>query len=280
MKRKAPKVHRNMPFKVYQSLPGLNKSTLFPGLRSMAHLRAEMLTQKEPTEAMLVGAAFHCLVTEKDKFPMRYLVAEPVDRRTKEGKEYWAAIQASGLEVLTKDQYLLAQNMADSVLDHPLAKEMLASKGDVELAIQWTDSETQMLCKCRLDYLLSDATPRVIVDLKSTRDARKKAFERSILDYGYHVQAAMYSDAVFYAFGEMPLFVFIAVEKEPPYCVSINRLYDQAIEQGRKAYRGLLAAYKECEKTGIWPGYPAEISEIDLPSYFQEPNFKEPELCQ
>ena len=267
-----PKIYRGMPFDEYRQLPGVNKSLLFPGLRSMAHLKAKMDAPPEDTEALAIGSAFHCLTTEPDTFSDMFAVGGPINPKT--GRVYgydtkafaeWAEQQ--GKPVLTTEQYQAVVAMAASVREHPRAAAILACPGDVELAIQWTDAETGVLCKCRLDYFVCDQDPPAIADLKSCQDARPKAFSRSVLDYGYHIQAAMYSDAVFAAFGKMPVFLFICCEKEPPYAVQVYHLSDRAIIKGRQQYRSLLAAYKRASETGTWAAYSPEIVEIDLPEW-------------
>jgi hypothetical protein len=47
----------------------------------------------QPTDAMKQGSLVDCLITEPQNFDRKYVVAPKVDRRTKAGKEAWAACE-------------------------------------------------------------------------------------------------------------------------------------------------------------------------------------------
>lgn len=67
--------------------------------------------------------------------------------------------------------------------------------GEPQVSIFWTDEETGVPCKARLDYL----KPRAIVDLKSIGNEIglpiEKACYRAVANYRYHIQAAFYLEA-------------------------------------------------------------------------------------
>jgi hypothetical protein len=44
-------------------------------------------------------------------------------------------------------------------------------------------------------------------------------------------------------------------------------LDDDVLEAARRENRRLLNRYAECKRTGIWPGYPAGIQQINLPRW-------------
>jgi exodeoxyribonuclease VIII len=263
-------IHRNMPFDEYRALPGMNQSLLSKGRKSMADLRWAMDHPTESTDVMTQGSAFHCLTTEPEEFGERFIVAPKLDRRTKEGKAEWERIQSSGLDVLTQEQHANAVGMALAIRNLPLMSDLLAMDGDVELAIQWTDSDTGVLCKCRLDYLVIRGQYAVIPDLKSTQDARPHGFAGSMAKYGYGIQAAMYSDAVEIAFGIRPRFLFACAESSEPYLAAIFEPSDRAMYLSRCQYKDLLAQYRDCVAAGEWPGYPTDIQTIELPRWAED----------
>lgn len=265
-------IERNLPIEEYHSGPGISKSALDQIARSPAHYMAYKAAPQEPTPAMLLGSAFHAAVLDPGEFDARYCVApEGIDRRTKVGKEAWAEFEyeANGKEILKPDIMCTVRGMAQSVAAHPLARPLVAG-GMAEQSIFWEPSIVEgVLSKCRPDYIkqLSDGR-YVVVDLKSTDDARPFAFERSAWIYRYYVQSAYYWDGCTEAFGHAPdAFLFIAVEKTPPYAVAVYEASMEMLDAGREEYFRNLRAYKECMDSGIWPAYPVEIQKLLPPRW-------------
>ena len=79
---------------------------------------------------------------------------------------------------------------------------------------------TGLQCKCRPDWISADGG--ILVDLKTTEDASPREFQRSIAKWRYHVQAGWYMAGIEAAYGTRPSgFIFIAVEKKPPFAVGV-----------------------------------------------------------
>ena len=62
-------------------------------------------------------------------------------------------------------------------------------------------------------------------------------------------------------------FIFIAIEKEPPYAVALYRLKQEAIDLGQKEIALLLPLYKTCSEANSWPSYPQTVTDVGLPTY-------------
>ncbi|AHF03419.1 exonuclease VIII [Marichromatium purpuratum 984] len=192
-----------------------------------------------------------------------YTVAPVVDRRTKAGKAEWAEFQADaearGLLVVTADQMTRAQAMRDAVIAQPFARALLAD-GDPEVTMLW--ERDGVSCKARADWVCGGH--QVIVDLKTAADASEQGFRRAVGQWRYHMQAAHYIDAArATGLGERT-FVFIVVESEPPHGVALYQLGERELHAGGVRIRRAMDAYRECVDTGSWPGYPTEISPIEL----------------
>jgi hypothetical protein len=69
-----------------------------------------------------------------------------------------------GRELIDEETRALADRCAKAVLDHPKAAAMLAF-GKTEEPITWTDRETGVPCKARLDL----GKPGFVLDVKSSR---------------------------------------------------------------------------------------------------------------
>lgn len=255
----------------YHAHPSVSKSHLDDVARSPAHYYARRLDPnrepREATKAMEFGTAVHCAVLEPDRFEAEYIVAPKFDRRTKAGKAAAEDFEAQnkGRLWLPRDEYDACRRVRDSVRSHPVVGLLLDS-GAAEQSMFWTDPDTGIECKCRPDWLTGDGA--VVLDVKTTEDARQEAFARSIVNYRYFVQAPFYIDGVGMATGAVPdLFVFIAVEKSPPYPTAMYFADQQMIEHGRAEYSRNLSTIKASRESGLWLGYPEELMPISMPRW-------------
>lgn len=254
----------------YHSAEGISRSRLFLLSRSPQHFRYCEDNPSPPSHDLILGSAFHKLVLEPDGFGDEFAVLPDVDRRTREGKriyeEFWNA--SEGKSLITMDEFSQISQMRDSVAGDPVASILL--RGEVERPFFWTDSITGELCKCKPDVLAVIGSEYVIVDLKSCRSAETDTFMRDALRYGYDLQAAMYKEGVDLATGKDHRFVFIAVEKTPPYGVNIMEADDFFVNRGRHLFRQYLSVYHECRQTGNWYGYNGKegaINNLSIPSW-------------
>lgn len=247
----------------YHAGEGVSKSDLDKISRSPAHYRAAKDAPPDPpTPEMVLGSLFHTLTLEPIEFGDEYAIAPNVDKRTKAGKEAWAAfeIEAGGKTIITEAQYETAKKMAAAILSHPTAGPLVKGDGDTEFSIFWNPAVTpDLLSKCRPDFIKRSDGRYSVIDLKSTKDARPFAFQRSAWNFRYHVQAAYYWDGCTNEFSMAPeSFIFIACEKEPPYAVVVYEASIEMLNAGREEYYHDLQVYQECLRTGVWPGYPVE----------------------
>jgi hypothetical protein len=128
--------------------------------------------------------------------------------------------------------------MVEAIRRHPLASKMIRD-GVSELTLKWTDPETGLTCKSRLDYYVESLG--MIVDAKSTLDARWDPFRRDMIKYGYEVQDALYRGAARSSSRfKVQHFVFFAVEKVAPYAVATYTLDEAGIAAGYSKARGAL----------------------------------------
>ena len=259
-----PGRYPNLSNKDYHSGPGISKSGLDKIAKSPAHYQAYKTQPHEQTDAMILGSAIHSLVLEPDMFGTEFAVAPEINRRTNDGKAQWSAFQAANADkaILTADQHAQAVAISAAVRKNNAVKKLLSFPGAVEESIFW--NELGVLCKCRPDYRREDG---IVVDLKSTQDASQDAFMRSIANSRYHVQAAWYLRGVEAMDLPTKAFVFVAIEKEPPYATALHMATDAMLEKGRELMNRDLTLYAECVVSGVWPAYPEEIVPIDLPSW-------------
>lgn len=243
----------------------LSSSDLRRILRSPAHYRAP---NPPTTQAQEIGTLVHERILEPDLWEARRRPSARIDRRTKEGKALaeWQSSQEEslGLKFIPEDLYNTIEAIADSV-HASVGSTGLLTGGVGELSGFCNINDVNI--RVRPDYLKDD----VIVDLKTCQDARPEAFVRSIFQYGYDVQAALYETAAWTIDGKQREFIWIAVEKEPPYGVCIYRASSDVIARGQVAYEKAIEIYKTCSALDVWPGYSTEIHSVKVPRYLENP---------
>lgn len=225
---------------------------------------------KAASAALAFGQALHKAVLEPNDFYSDFAVSPEFNRRTKQGKADYEAFCASnsGKTVISADDMSVISGISEAVLGHDFCKSLLSGKHEVPYF--WTDELTGEQCKCRVDSITQINGVNYIVDLKTVASAETTAFMKKAVDYGYHVQAAMYTEGVKANIGGECQFVFIAVEKEPPFSINILAASDLFMTYGIDEFRHLIGIYHECKMSGNWYGYLGkfnEISSLGIPAW-------------
>tara|TARA_R100001443_G_scaffold115828_1_gene134544 strand:+ start:3877 stop:4731 length:855 start_codon:yes stop_codon:yes gene_type:complete len=234
--------------------------------------------EPERTKAMILGSAFHTKVLEPHLFDKEYYVepdnapkrptfaqlnAKKPSAQTLEAIEYWTSFDAllGKKTLLLRDDFFKLEQMEQAVRKHKAANLILSQKGKVEQSYEWTDETTNERCRCRPDFHTDDHL--LVVDLKTTEDASPRGFQSSISKFRYHVQSNWYLRGV----ENSKQFVFIAVEKKPPYMIGVYKASIEMCAAGGRAADKNLRLLSECRKDDSWPGYSEAIEEIDLPKW-------------
>jgi hypothetical protein len=259
---------RNLPDTAYHNTKSIvSKSALDIFARTPAHYHATLdAPPRIATEPMKIGSAFHVLTLEPDLFNQKVIIQPdfgPMQSSTnRKIRDAWIKDEAAGRTIIKEDDFTLIQHMANAVRRHPAARKLMRD-GEAEVTALWTDSETGLPCKCRADWLAQ--MHGVYIDLKSALDASPHYFARAAADQRYHVQDAFYSCG----FGEnnahIDHFVFIAVEKEPPYAVGVYQLDETAKLKGEELYMDELRRLRDCINSDVWPAYGDGVQDLALP---------------
>ena len=252
----------DMPNDDYHAYEGISKSGLDLLNRSPAHFMYSAV--KAPSRAMVIGTAIHTAILEPAKFASDYVLLKDVkDRRASEYKQ--------AIKVHSPDNVLVAgeadnvSGMQESVYSNIEASRALISEGWREISAFIEDPETGVLMRCRYDILTNDHRS---IDLKKTRDSRPEEFAKSIYNYRYHVQDAMYSHIYELITGSaLNSFQFLAVEEQPPHSSMLFELDSESKEIGYSEYRRNLLTYAECDKSGDWHSYENPKQTIGLPGW-------------
>lgn len=260
-------IYPDLPWEHYRADPSLGSGDVKEALRSPAHFLAKRQGEDKDTPAKRFGRAYHAAILEPASWPARYIEKpDGIDRRTTKGKEAWAEFErmAHGREIMDGGEVELIRAMTAALHANAGARYLLTGGGLTECSGFWTDPDTGLPCKMRLDLLRKDD---VVADLKTVEDASPEAFARSVHNYGWHIQAGHYTPGLI-ALGRTPrAFVFIAQEKEPPYAVGCYTLDPSAIELGMAQRNRALNALAKCYAEDVWPAYGDEIRNLMLPAW-------------
>lgn len=258
----------------YHGGPGLSSTGIKRILRSPAHF----MTEKPDSKARRVGRIIHEALLQPELFAKTY-IWEPKPggpRNRNPWKQDWEAFQKTaeerGLEIVDWDTGETLQGIVAALGTSATFQNLVrGARFEVAAFAQRNIKDEAILTKAKADILVSTGDHILIPDLKTCQDASPDAFQRSIVDYGYHISAAYYIDTFAAALGmaaETFSFVWIAVEKQPPHGVRFYVSSPEMLRIGRAEYEKALAVYAECQATGTWPAYPETFSQIDLPQWY------------
>jgi len=156
---------------------------------------------------------------------------------TTDGKEWKAANE--GKIIMTQAEVSAAEGMFESAMQVPFLRKLLDNpnlvrKDEYSFFGSGDDSRTKGLnFRIRPDVHFTtkdEGKIEYIVDWKSAADIRKLQ-KWGFTDLGYDIQAVFYSDFL----GMDPRrFLFVVVEKEPPYTARIMRLSNDSIDYARE----------------------------------------------
>ena len=254
----------NMPADVYHAHDSASSSGLRLLLRSPDHFKNG--EEKDQTRAMVLGSALHMACLEPDIFYDTYHLLRSSENRMT--SEYKTAKKEFGEEfVLVKTEIEKIEGMARNLHKSAICEYLDNDYCEKELSGFAIDPDTGLMCRHRFDAIIDG----IAIDLKTTTDARKPAFEKKILNFGYHIQAAFYADQYRWIMNqEIESFIFVAIETSAPYAVKVYELEQDSMDAGRKKYRQALNEYAQCKASDTWPSYDQEIETIGIPPWALE----------
>lgn len=251
---------REMSAAVYHAHSAISKSGLDQIAKSPAHYYAWCTQKPEPTADMIFGTALHAAVLEPKLFEKDFVKEPKVNKRTDAGKaeiaKFHELCKAEGKTVLDDDDFALIEKMRDLLLKHPYVRGLLDTSA-IEQSMFWTDEKTGVECKGRVDLL----TDGLIVDLKSTKDASLEVFKKSVVDFRYNVQNAMYSRGAGTILRKPHDFLFIAIEKVEPHPIVFYNLDAESIRHGAELLDRDLLVYARCKANNSF----LDVQTISLP---------------
>lgn len=211
---------------------------------SPAHYLAGLHASDKSTEAMKRGSLVHALALGQPT------VVWP--GKVRRGKA-WDAFQANHTNALIASvrEHNDAQPIVAAIRSNADACALLA--GATEVEVEWRVGERA--CAGRIDVVANGR----IAELKTTRCAHPDVFMRQARHLNYHAQLAWYADGLGVSTAHI-----VAVESIAPYAVSVFKLTERTLEEGRRTYRSWFEKLMVCERTNEWPGYAQSVVDFDV----------------
>lgn len=219
-------------------------------------------------EAFDIGAAVHDMVIEGAH---RYEVLDFPDWRTNASKEARQAARDAGKRPLLRHQADAVAPMADAVWNVLRASPDLEALGelDFERTYVWEEEAggRNAWLRCRPDWVTLDR--KVALSFKTTSSsAEPEAFARTIMNFGYDLQAAFECRGIEAVLGvKVEHYIWVVQETTAPFAVSLVGMSNQMREYGQTRMDAAVLKWAECMATGEWPGYPLRIAYIDPPAW-------------
>jgi hypothetical protein len=257
-------LHLGIDADVYHAADAIGQSVLKGYKKSPAHGKAREDEESSKARHLELGDIIHKGILEPHNLDT-YFSVNPYDGRKKEGKEFKEKHESMGIKVVSQKEADIIKGSVNAVRVHPDVAPWLKT-GNAEVSAFARHKETGLMRKCRYDWLVDTNGPvDVCLDIKTTEDAQD--FKRSVVNWGYAIQAASYIDIYQHLQGKPLRFIFVAVEKSSPFGVICYELDAAWLQRGREDYEDLLRVYAKCKKEQKWPCYPEGVRTIAKPEW-------------
>ena len=258
----------NATYHAHDSLSSTGMKLLLDSPEKFAH----KTKNPEHKDAFDFGTAWHAIWLQDPNVDLH--VVDAADWRGKDAREARELARVNKQTPILKKDYDQIMTMMEVIQRHPLASNLTRQPGDeIERSFFWVDPRTGVQLRVRADLLrLRTGSARsLIVDGKTTMTARPERFARSAMDYGYHIQAALYVRAIKeLGLDDDPLFLLLVQEKEAPYSVVVGQFAPDDLKIGDFLVDKAIDLYKHCKDTNSWPGYCAtEPIMFELPGWYR-----------
>lgn len=271
-----PGIYFDEDFNKYRSWKAFNSGVIKYGEISQCHMHAAYNGEisNEDTTSRKFGRAVHTRLLEPEKYAQRVVVSQPCCAELKSGDRKGKACGKAGscvdesmrwycgthkpdvfsvpAEYVNQDEYDRIELMARSLHEHP-AMAMLRAEGWSEASIVYDFNG--MRIKGRIDRLSRKA--RFNLDAKKCRVGygTMELCRKSIVDYGYMKQMAVYQKGIEVLEGYQPRCLWLFIEDGPPYCPQVVEAEQWELDHAWQHVAGILSGYKASMERGRFDGY-------------------------
>ena len=213
---------------------------------------------RKETDAMRFGTMVHRAVLEPDKYQATVAVYDG-RRGTNAHKEF--ILENAHKDVLTVKEAATVRSISDSVLNHSYAGPLLRQCTEFEKAFEIE----QLGIPHR--GIIDAIGPWFMIDLKTTQNVSHRMLQRTIYDFKYYMQAAIYDRAATIMGLDMKAYFIIAVESTAPHHVEVVELEPHYIARGHLEWERLLGRWSQWNGTAAHSHHGDDGFVIDAPGY-------------
>lgn len=221
--------------------------------------------EREEKSVFDIGHACHKVFTGQGP---KIRVIDAPNFTTKDAKAQRDAAYEAGETPLLADQWDRVRDMAEAGRHQMRAMDCGDVFDGAECEVNFAARIDDVWTRCRADAL--DRENHVIYDFKSTAEnPHPEAFARTMCNMGYDTQAAHYLETVEAVLGPGWRFRFVVQEKQPPHLLTVLELPPEWIDLAKRKTARARSIWRRCLDTGIWPGFPARVCLVSLPSWHE-----------
>ena len=182
------------------------------------------------------------------------------DFKTKAAQAARDEAEAAGKLVVLLETYEKHRLFVEAVNAQLAEDHKIVLNGESQVEVEWISPNGDVACAGRMDHVLR-RNRLLILDLKTCRKATEDAVATSMVNYGYDIQYAAYTEAArVLGWGE-PDMKFVFAETTEPYALRLAPLAGTMKSLGEYKWRRACLRWKECLGTNTFPGYPVTAIE-------------------
>jgi hypothetical protein len=220
------------------------------------------------SEALDYGSLLHTWaeIGEGQFWPSTRVAADSLVTATgafsKKADEWIASLDPGLIPISPADRDKLRAQTNRLLKDRDV-RELIEARVDAEFNCRWLWNGHKV--RCRVD----GATPYTFFDWKTTRDkCPQRTWFRSVIEYGYHLQSAMYESAMQAMGMERDRMRFIVTSTVWPHECFVCVLPERLIEIGRRECLRLLDELKQRLEFDCWDRLDSQgVCELYVPDW-------------
>lgn len=263
-------IEMHLPMPDYLHYPAYSSSQIAYASESMAKLQRYRQGRIQfDSKALNFGSMVHLKLQDEAMFYDAYQVRPyGLDKRTKEGKAWFAKLEAEGRIVVDNEDWERVHAMADEYRQHEdfLIRMVQDSEGENESSYFWTENGLPM--KCRSDRIIRPSPEdcevlcerfpslfrvpfgiSICVDFKTSgRPVHRHSFKKTMEHFQYDLKASHYLVGT-----GCDAFMFVAMETSEPFTIARYLVCAERMAECKALREKLVAKIVKCEESGEWP---------------------------
>lgn len=187
-----------------------------------------------------------------------------------DARQWHADMESKGIKVIDEIEITCAEIAVQRFRQEPNIARFLEWDAQWQVCLVWNDPDTGLLCKALVDWVPQGLPEphRVLIDIKTSMAVLNRTpsqaawkFRSSVLEFGYHWQAASYLFGWEQAHlqGGLPPdprdgWCFAVAGNKKPWPAACYELDQDDIDSALDEYKEALKLWKRCHENDDWPG--------------------------